>query len=242
MTHDSVEEKEIKVQVDENIFKDKIKELESKNIVPKVTYQTDIYFDTSEMKLSNLNRGLRVRFNGDTTNSFQFKSLFKRPDNLENPWFIEEINFSLPMKSTDIEQFTQLLKRLSFSELTQTNINNFEDLEKELNKHDLKVMVKVRKHRTEFEDGSNTYVFDHIESLGYFIEIETTKGDPIQIMSNFINTESINPIRSGYNDMLSVNIPNYLTNEEKQSKFVRNHDWNVLPTETELVKNYFSKE
>ncbi len=242
MAQDSIEEKEIKVQVEENLFKYKIKELESKKLNSKIITQTDFYFDTTEMKLSNLNRGLRVRFNEDITNSFQFKSLFKRADNLDNPWFIEEINFSLPMKPTDIDQFNQLLKRLGFSELTQNNINNFEDLEKELNNHDLKVMVKVRKHRTEFEDSSNTYVFDYIEGLGYFIEIETTDGNPIQIMSDFINQESINIVRSGYNDMLSVDIPNYVTNEEKQSKFVKSYNWNVLPTETDLVKNYFLKK
>ena len=100
-------------------------------------------------------------------------------------------------------------------------------------------MIIVNKNRVGYQQGQVQYIFDYIEGLGYFLEIESESEDPLEILGK-LQLEDYQLIRNGYNDMLAVNIPSYLPNEEKQKRFRENPSWNILPGEKDIVEEMLS--
>lgn len=235
------EEKEIKVQISKEQY-DKLlnnRPLSSKPINP--VNQKDIYYDREDMYITNLNRGLRVRFNGDTPICLEFKSLFYNSyANSNNPWFIEEITFPFPFKQDSLENFFSLLVRLNLlppitTTYYSTKLSQLPEVEQVLLTSLLKPMITVKKHRLGYQKNDVQYIFDYIEGLGYFLEIESQDEDPLKLLDS-LGLDNYQFIRNGYNDMLAVNIPSYLPNEEKQKRFKEDPSWNILPNEKEIVE------
>ncbi|MDO8498266.1 MAG: CYTH domain-containing protein [bacterium] len=239
------EEREIKVQISKEQY-DKLlgkSPLYSKQI--KQVNQKDIYYDREDLYLTNLNRGLRVRFKGNTPELLEFKSLFYNPyTQNNNPWFIEEIAFPFPLEVNNLEKLFSLLVRLNLLSPIEVTYYSFEPshfprIEQILLNLNLKPMIVVSKKRVGYEDGKVRYLFDYIEGLGYFLEIESEGEDPLKIL-NRLQIEDYRIVRNGYNDMLATKIVGYVPNEEKQKKFKENPSWNILPTEKELVAEMLS--
>jgi len=238
-----MEEKEIKIQVSKKIF-DRVKKLiVGKKLKEKVKKQTDIYFDNELMSITNLNRGLRIRFNGNVVSQLEFKSLFfNKHTRKDNPWYIEEISLDMPLNKKSYKKLDSILQRLAVSlPRLEMETLDYKGLKIALANVGLYPKITVTKDRQEFVGKNAIYVFDYIKELGYFIEIETNDGtDPLKIINKVIGNKDYSFIRNGYNDMVAKNIDNYLSNEVKQLLFKINHQWNILPTEEKLVDKLLS--
>jgi adenylate cyclase class IV len=245
------EEKEIKVRLSEDECKLLISELQLIQPI-KHSKQKDIYYDRQDLYITNLNRGLRIRYDGDEPKYLEFKSLFFNIKK-DNPWFIEENTFNLPLLCEDYYKLLTILLRLHLLPLNKDtylwlirqkwDCHNYIDGIKSLNKCLLKAnlvpMITVKKERTEYEKNRVIYTFDYIEGLGHFLEIESQNEDPVKILKR-LPIEDYQIVRNGYNDMIAVNIPSYLPNEEKQRRFRENPGWNILPNEKEVVEEMLS--
>lgn len=239
------EEKEIKVQISKKQY-DKLlsNQLYQLKLIEKIN-QKDIYYDKEDMYITNLNRGLRVRFKGDSPHCLEFKSLFCNPyAQNNNPWFIEEITLPFPLKLNSLNDFFSILVRLNLlSPITSTyyssSLSHFPQVEQVLLNSQLKPMITVRKNRVGYQDDQAEYFLDYIENLGYFLEIESQQDNPLDILEK-LSLKEYQLIRNGYNDMLAVTVPAYLPNETKQEKFREDPMWNVLPSEKDLIEKIFS--
>jgi adenylate cyclase class IV len=229
------EEKEIKVKLSKESFNKIEKRVSSFASFKGQKIQKDEYFDTDKFFVTNLNRGLRIRWDDDKPKLVEFKSLFlKKSSNEKDPWYIEEIKMPLPLSEKSVFKLKKVISRLGFGDVKRTGnrVYNYNNVSKLFNGIGLQRMVIVDKIRREYTTKDAVYVFDTIEGLGYFIEVEAN--NPIQILKN-IGVKNIKVNRIGYNDMLAKGRPNYLSNEEKQKLFVIDPGWNVLPVEEKYV-------
>lgn len=238
-----IEEKEIKIKVDQNIFDEAKKYIKKNTKLTKTKFQIDEYFDTELFMFTNLNRGIRVRHNDKIPESVEFKSLFwNKYGNPDNPWYIEEIGLKIPLDITSKKTLSAIFKRfnlvLNMPEDSNVDYQLFKDL---LNKIGLSPRIVVTKEREEYENDKSTFVFDYIKELGYFIEIETKGIDPMDILKTIPVISDYSVVRNGYNDMVGENIPNLISNDIRQQLFRLNHSWNVLETEVDIV-NQLLKE
>ncbi|MFA6076470.1 MAG: CYTH domain-containing protein [Candidatus Paceibacterota bacterium] len=238
-----IEEKEIKIKVDKNIFDEAKKYIKEHTKLTKTKFQIDEYFDTELFMFTNLNRGIRVRYNDKIPESVEFKSLFwNKYGNPNNPWYIEEIGLKIPLDTESKITFRAILKRFNLSlnipEDIDVDYQLFKDL---LNKIGLSPRIIVTKEREEYENDESTFVFDYIKELGYFIEIETKGIDPMDILKTIPVISDYSVVRNGYNDMVGENIPNLISNDIRQQLFRLNHSWNILETEVDIV-NQLLKE
>ena len=239
------EEKEVKVKISLEQYNRLLNNRPKNATLIKQVNQKDVYYDREDLYITNLNRGLRVRFKGDTPQCLEFKSLFYNPyTKNENPWYIEEITFSFPFESKSLEKLFLLLVRLDLLLPTTTAyfspaLSHLSEIEQILSHSNLKPMIIVNKNRVGYQQGQVQYIFDYIEGLGYFLEIESESEDPLEILGK-LQLEDYQLIRNGYNDMLAVNIPSYLPNEEKQKRFRENPSWNILPGEKDIVEEMLS--
>lgn len=232
-----IEEKEIKLKVNKDIFDKAKKYIKAHAKLTKTKFQVDEYFDTELFLFTNLNRGIRVRHNNKIPELVEFKSLFwNKYGSLNNPWYIEEIGLKIPLDTTSKKTLNAILKRfnlaLNISKNDNIDYQLFKDL---LNKIGLSPRIIVTKKREEYENDESTFIFDYIKECGYFIEIETKSIDPMNILKTISVISNYNVVRSGYNDMVGENIPNLISNNIRQQLFRLNHSWNVLGTEVDIV-------
>lgn len=251
------EEKEVKVQLSPEQYNNLLAYLPSVAKVLKKIRQKDIYYDNKDLYITNLNRGLRIRFDEGVPFSLEFKSLFYNPyAEKNNPWFIEEIVFPFPVVTKDLKNLFTILTRLKLPLSTSARcflLNGptskrsrgpFSScvIEEILLEHNLKPMIIVDKKRMIYQDNRNTqYVLDFIEGLGYFLEIESEIDNPLGVLESLPIDEELQVIRSGYNDMLADKLVDYVPNEVKQRMFKEDQKWNVLDGEEELVEKLLSR-
>lgn len=230
------EEKEVKIKLDELLF-NRIESLvseSSKFLGEKL--QKDEYFDNDIFYITNLNRGLRVRWNNNTPRVLEFKSLFYNPKAhlKNNPWYIEEIKMSLPLQKKDVKVLVKILKRLGFRNNPQINeVSDYESLVTFLKKQGLFPVIVVVKKRREYKYLNAILTFDKVKDLGYFLEIESD--DPLKVIKK-LGIKDFKLLRNGYNDMIAEGMPNFISNDERQKHFQSDIKWNILPSEKKLVE------
>lgn len=243
---ESTEEKEIKILLDQKDFESiRGRAGQISTLIGQISL-TDEYFDFDSLTLTNLNRGLRIRHVNGEPKSVQFKSLFYNPyTNSENRWFIEEISFPLPILGKNIISLNNLFQRLNLQtvELSQTSILFYDGFRKCLSTVGLNLITKVAKIRTEFENDEAIFMFDEVNNLGYFLEIEAKSGkNPFDILRNRLGMNTFVRSHEGYNDMLLKGEPDYIPNDTKKGYYQENPLWNVLPSEITLVQNLLSNK
>lgn len=208
--------------------------------------QKDIYYDTQDLLITNLNRGLRLRAQANQLDCLEFKSLFYNPNNNSHSWYIEEIKIKLPITQKEIKILNDILKRFELPLVSvndQKLVDSEEEITKLLKQSALYPAIIVNKKRRQFSDNQREikYFIDYIENLGYFLEIESEKLSFNVILEELFEKEAYEIVQNGYNDMIAEGIPGYVSNDEKQLRFKTNFDWNVLRNEKELVTKLFSK-
>lgn len=239
-----MEEKEIKIRVSKETFEALLEIAQNKLSFIGITNQRDIYFDTDQMIINNLNRGLRVRFDNENPKAIEFKSLFYNLySRKDNPWYIEEITLPIPLEIDKFQILIDIFHRLGLQtpKLNQ-QIYRYTQIDEEFASIGLTPKITVTKHRQTFRNESVEFVYDFIEELGYFVEIETKDGsEPMELLEQAIGDKPFQFIRNGYNDMVAFDIPNCLSNDIKQQLFKINPKWNVLGSEIDLVNGLLQK-
>ena len=239
-----MEEKEIKIRLSKETFDELNNIAKSKLTLAQESNQKDVYFDNDQMYINNLNRGLRVRFDDDKPKTIEFKSLFYNINSRkDNPWFIEEISFPIALSQKDIDQFLSIFTRLKLEKPNLASKEySYPMLKEELASIGIVPKITVTKHRQIFKSEVAEFVFDFIEELGYFVEIETNDAsDPLDLVKGLIGEKPFQFIRNGYNDMAALDIPYCLSNDIKQQLFKINPKWNVLESEVSLVNDLLQK-
>jgi adenylate cyclase class IV len=216
--------------VDINVF---IQKLQSE-FGGKITKenQLDEYFDTPELRLTNLKRGLRLR----NKSILEFKSLFF--DGLR--YLVEEIEIK---NETELEIL--LIKRLGLPKLSLAEINKIKSLDIQfpvLSHYGLAPQQIVDKHRLNLNLESLILSLDKVKGLPVHIEIEGDNDKLKDALEEFIRKLTIlEPSGTiGYVNLLYDNDPRILKSVEFQKRFLEQFDWNVLSTEKDLVKSLFA--
>lgn len=230
-----MQEKEIKVQIKEDIFKKLARELE--DLYPKKEIdQKDEYYDTSELFLTNLCRGIRVRYDSGIPVSLEYKALFFRPK--LHKFFVEEVPFELPLSEREILRMNEILKRLGLDPIPLSDIG----FQNALSAIELIPMITVTKHRLEFASDKATYTLDHIEEAGYFLEIEVkdVATEPEDLLLKLLDESMYTPVQIGYNETVASRYDVWIPNSITQRLFRLNPYWNVLDSEREYVERLLS--
>ncbi len=237
------EEKEIKVKLTELIFKKIELEVKTSSKYLGEKRQKDEYFDNSQFLITNLNRGLRARWNNNNPVILEFKSLFYNPYSPSkiNPWYIEEIAMPFPLKKNDLKTLDKILTRLKFPKLKspQNGKLDYDLLRTFLKEYNLEPQIIVTKIRREYLYQNSTITFDEVEGVGYFLEIESETG-PENLFYQ-LGIKDLKIVRFGYNDMLAKGRKNLIPNAEKQKRYIENPCWNILEPEKDLVEELLRK-
>lgn len=237
------EEKEIRVKLTKPDFKKIEVEVEKSGKYLGEKKQKDEYFDNPQFLITNLNRGLRARWNNNTPTILEFKSLFYNqysPSKI-NPWYIEEIAMAFPLKKNDLKTLDKILARLKFPKTNspRKEMLDYELLKKFLAEYGLKPQIIVDKVRREYEYQNSIVTFDEVEGIGYFVEIESEAGPENIFYRLGINDLKI--VRIGYNDILAQGRKNLIPNDERQKRYIENPCWNILEPEKDLVEKLLQK-
>jgi adenylate cyclase class IV len=239
-----IEEKEIKIEVLEKFnTKELIKKLKLvlplKFISQKIT--KDIYFDTANKDLFNLNHALRLR-ESKKESSIAYKALFYTPQRKQSQWFILEKEFNFLLKK---EQFIEIFSMITLPNL---NLNLFKNISSELSKKEIqKIFLKMGfkksivliKKRYSFKCEKSIISLDDIKNLGIFIEIESPTHEELESILKKISF-NFKQERYGYTNIyseriLNIKIPDY------NKKYTENPEWNYLPGQKEIVNNFLLK-
>jgi len=230
-----MQEKEIKVQIKEDVFKKLARELE--DLYPKkVINQKDEYYDTEELFLTNLCRGLRVRYDSGIPAELEYKALFFRPK--LKKFFVEEIPFELPLSEREISKMNEVLKRLGLDLIPLGNLG----FQNALSAIGLIPMITVTKARSEFVSEKAVYTLDHIQEAGHFLEIEVKDQslEPADLLSELLTDSMYTPVQLGYNETVASKYDMWIPNSITQRLFRLNPYWNVLDSEREYVERLLS--
>lgn len=239
-----MEEKEVKIKIEKARFGELKKKIAKEAESVKKICQRDVYFDDKKLKITNLARGLRVRFENYIPTVLDFKSIFFSPSEIRGIYsYIEEISLKLPLTRSDFGKLNQILERLGFKNIASNKFPCiYEDLVILLREIDLTPKIFLTKQRTQFVKNKVIYTFDYIQELGYFLEVETKeKIDPLKILERLLEGKAYGVVKKGYNEMAAGNLENYLPNNLQHLLFKINPGWNVLESERNLVKKYFSR-
>ncbi len=239
--HTSKEEREVKIRVSPKY---------SSKIANYLAYQTqlvgeydqkDIYFDTPEAIITNLNRGLRARFEGPQPTMFEFKSLFfNQYANRENPWYIEEIVMPLPFTSETIKILNAIFRRLQLPvpPIADANTLVYFELAEVLHSRAINPAIIVDKHRVQYENPFGTFTLDSLAPQGQFFEVEVNpQYNALSVLKYEVGIPVYEIVREGYNDMIARDLPGFLTSEEKQARFRKDPRWNIQQAERLFVEN-----
>ena len=195
--------------------------------------QLDEYFDTPELRLTNLKRGLRLR----NKSKLEFKSLFF--NGLR--YLVEEIEIK---NDNDLDKL--LTKRLGLSKLDLAEINRIKIPRVPfpvLFHFGLSPQQVIDKHRLNLNIENLILSLDEVRGLPVYIEIEGDNDKLKEALEKFILTQTIlEPSgTTGYVNLLYDNDPRILKSVDFQKRFLEQSDWNVLISEKELVKNLFAE-
>lgn len=237
------EEKEIKVKLNKAVFTKIESEVKKSSKFLGEKKQKDEYFDNTQFLITNLNRGLRARWNNNKPVILEFKSLFYNqysPSKI-NPWYIEEIAMPFPLQGNNLKSLDKILARLRFPKLKslQSGKLDYDLLRTFLKEYNLEPQIIVTKIRREYLYQNSTITFDEVEGVGYFLEIESETG-PENLFYQF-GIKDLKIVRIGYNDILAKGRKNLISNAEKQKRFVNNPYWNILEPEKDLVEKLLRK-
>lgn len=236
----SSEEREIKLSVSERTFHTVLETLrpEAKDVI--ATQVTDTYYDDPAFSLTNLNRGLRLRTGSHIPTVLEFKSLFYIPSmRAKNPWLIEEQTFRLPIQTLEIAGLEGIFNRFKKSLIKKPGLTQYDkdDIDSLIKQSGLDARIVVAKDRTEVVNNQRTFSFDHIQGLGYFVEIEThDKSNPIDLIGTLSGLADYQIVREGYNDMVAQKYPEVVPAKQRQQRFVSTPSWNILPGEEDVIK------
>jgi adenylate cyclase class IV len=204
-----MQEKEIKIKVNSDVFVRVLNDLTSRYTKNEIL-QEDEYYDTKALYLTNLCRGIRLRYHKDVPSKLEYKALFC---NANGTRYVDEVPFELPMSSDSITKLSEILTRLKLPSIEQ---KEYESVPVMLGSIGLEAMIVVNKHRYEFESESVVFALDNIEGLGYFIEIEAKRSDidPRSLLKDLLLPEDrYTEVEEGYNEMVARSIVHiYLIN------------------------------
>lgn len=234
------EENELKICLSEVDFAKLQERVAGQGLPSRESQLIDLYYDDEIFFLTNLNRGLRVRLNGSTPGLLEFKSLFYIPDlRPKNPWLIEEVKADVSARESDIRIVTDLLRRLGRP--IPVNLNDV-GVEQLLEAVGLSPRIIVNKSRTEYQDSSSLWVFDRVDGLGSFVEVESeSDSSPKEILDSFLGDSDYHVIREGYNDMIVRNDPAVIPVSVRQARFMENPRWNLLTGEDRVIQQILQR-
>jgi adenylate cyclase class IV len=193
--------------------------------------QTDVYWDTSDFKIINLKRGLRLR-NGS---KLEFKSLFKKQN---GEYVVEEIEIG--NGTIDKSKLMEILvTRLNVCESGSfDNINFSEDIKTVLKNLGLNPMLVLKKERIVYENGEFEVCIDAIKGYPPYLEVESKSKEEhklLEFTSELVRKVKLAEVQQGYLDIIFSSLPNIFSPEEFKKKFDKQFNWNVLPGERKLV-------
>jgi predicted adenylyl cyclase CyaB len=151
----------------------------------------DIYFDDSKATL--FRKGIFVRLRDKKRLDFKFN--FK--DDLSHTG-CNETSFSLPLDSNKKEAFNKLLALLQMQPVENLTFESFLEI------NDLKEFVPIKKHRITYEKDSLRFCLDHVDDLGFFLEVDKTTEDEEEIpkiksqMENLKHRFNLKLLNTGY--------------------------------------------
>lgn len=226
------EEKEIKIKINkEDLAKIKNKLLKEGYNKDKEIKQEDIYFDFKDRKLLDTDHIIRARLEDNKPVSFDFKTIFYLKN--KNKWYIDEICLNLPI--TDQLQFLQIFNRIGILVNKEETPKNYEDLIPFLLEQNMYVAFRILKKRETFFKEDLKIMLDAVENLGYFLEIECGKGEPLKILKKLGLNEDKRVIL-GYTSLYMEKYFNRDSIKIKE-KYYDKPDWNVFEKE----KPFFTK-
>ncbi len=233
------EEKEIKVEILENLTIDDLKKILEKNfnvVFSNFEEEKDVYFDFKDSFFFNINHSIRIRKTSNNS-SFAYKALFNIPSRKSNPWFVLEHESEIPLKKNFFQDFFNLINLDSV--LNEDNYT-YPKVKNELIKNNFEEKIIIYKKRYVGLNGDLKVIIDFVENLGLFIEFEIKKGD---LMINYLLKKlpfKFKEIRFGYTNLyaervLNMKIPNF------DREYKNNWKWNFLSGQeqiiTKLIKN-----
>lgn len=232
------QEKEIKLKIPDHQIQYILEKVSTNPESGNEIAQKDVYYDTQDLLITNLNRGLRLRSKNNRLDCMEFKSVFYNPNNKNHPWYIEEIKIKLPITQKEIKILNDIIRRFELPLVSmndQNLLDNEEEITKLLTQAALYPTITVNKKRRQFSDHQREvkYFIDYIENKGYFLEIESEKLPFNVILEELFEKEEYKVMQNGYNDMIAEGLPGYIPNDVKQLRFKTNFDWNVLRNEKE---------
>jgi adenylate cyclase class IV len=246
MQKNSTIEREQKFEIQSQLSNLEVQDiLESHNLINQnIEVQKDVYWDNDDCLITNLKRGLRVRYISGVLKSIEFKSLFIASNGNR---VVEEISLLNSNGELDIEKLNYLLVerlKLSTKKHEESKFSHLVVLES----YGLKPCIVLDKTRVVFTDeNENVEVgLDDIDGLPLHIEVELS-GDNLVYYTTLVESLASNgqlklkPINLGYLDLISQQNPKLKSPNEFTELFKQNYSWNVLDTEMELVQDLLIK-
>lgn len=236
-----MEDKEIKVSLNKKTY-DKLEQYaQSIGKLVCTSHEKEEYFDTKEMRVTNLNRGFLIRFIDEKPIETEFRSLFYNNSSSMQKWFTEKITTSLPITSEGAIMLNTMFHRLMLPPLReQFEPMNYFDFKDALKENGLIPRLHITRSTTEYRNDTLSFSFDNIEELGCFVQIKVLKeGNINEVVKNIPMLKGEKIVSSSYNDIMTKNIKSCLTNEQKKFLFTINPSWNMLLHEVEVVHKLF---
>lgn len=186
--------------------------------------QLDEYFDTPDLFLTNLRRGVRLR----NKSKLEFKSLFFNGER----YLVDEIEIK---DDNELEKLLSLRFGLKEYDNNKT-ISIFK-------RFGLSPEQIIDKFRMNLKLEKLILSIDKVKGLPVYIEIEGDNDELLNSLETFIQTlTTLEPAGTrGYVNLLYENDPRMISKEDFAKRFDEKPDWNVLDTERELVKSLFAE-
>ena len=243
------EEKEIKYLLEESLSLEKVFDF-FKSIGfyrVRIENQKDVYWDDTNLTITNYKRGLRLRFVDRVLVSVEFKSLFERHDGSR---LVEEVSLMKDGKY-DFEK----LKWILVERMGVVSVDKWKkmspsgnDIERVLSDLGLSPEISLIKKRTVFEaEGKEVEVgVDQIQGINTHLEIENKDGEMIVFDELVAKIENKFPkaarVKYGYLDLIFQRNPKILSKEFFEEKYKSNYSWNVQTGEKEYVNKLLSQK
>ncbi|MAE13311.1 hypothetical protein CMO92_01990 [Candidatus Woesearchaeota archaeon] len=193
----------------------------------------DVYYDLPNNYYFNLNHGLRIR----NENEIAYKALYYVPERKQNPWFVFEKEYELPIsKENLLELFT--IANINCDIVLKNSIS-IDELKEILKKLNFIEHIKINKIRQIAKNEQYELCIDLVENLGLFLEIESHDVEIIVAIQKKLPFR-YKEIRHGYPNLYAkeikkINIPDF------KEKFLQNPEWNFLKGQKEIIKELLKK-